>query len=342
MAQQLTRPDDNEFAAPAQRDVSGIKVMRLAVVAIATVTVLSGCSKPGPAAYQGYAEGENVLVAAPAAGRLEKRFVSRGAAVEAGAALFSLEDDNEKAARREAQGRLKSAQAQLANLQASRRVPEIEAVRAQYEQALASRRLSELQLTQQAKLFAANFVSRAALDVARAALRRDQARVLEIEAQLKNSQLAIGRDKEVAAALAEVDAATAVVAQSDWRLAQRAIPSPASAWVQDTFYSEGEWVPAGSPIVSLLPPANIKARFFVPEAVLGGLLEGRAVTLRCDGCGEPVAAKISFISQQAEYTPPVIYSREQRSKMVFLVEARPVPADAMRLRPGQPVDVSLR
>lgn len=66
------------------------------------------------------------------------------------------------------------------------------------------------------------------------------------------------------------------------------------------------------------------------------------MTLRCDGCGEPVAAKISFISQQAEYTPPVIYSREQRSKMVFLVEARPVPADAMRLRPGQPVDVSLR
>ena len=315
--------------------------MRFAAVAMVSAAVLSGCGQPVPADYQGYAEGEFVLVAAPAAGRLEKLFVSRGAAVEAGSALFSLEDDNEKAVQRETQGRLMSAEARLANMEASRRAPEIEAVRAQYQQALASRRLSELQLAQQEKLFAAHFVSSAALDAARAGHQRDQARVLEIEAQLKNSQLAIGRDKEVAAAKAEVDAATAVVAQSDWRLAQRAIPSPARALVQDTFYSEGEWVPAGSPVVSLLPPANIKVRFFVPEAMLGGLLEGRAVMLRCDGCAEPVAAKISFISRQAEYTPPVIYSREQRSKMVFLVEARPASADAMRLRPGQPVDVSL-
>lgn len=303
--------------------------------------VFSGCGQPAPAGYQGYAEGEFVLVAASAAGRLEKRFVNRGAVVEAGAALFSLEDDNEKALRHEARGKLVSAEARLANLETGRRAPEIEAVRAQQLEAVASRRLSALQLAQQEKLFAAHFVSGAALDAARAAYQRDQARVLEIEAQLKNSRLAIGRDKEVAAARAEVDAATAVVAQSDWRLAQRAIPAPAEALVQDTYYSEGEWVPAGSPVVSLLPPANIKVRFFVPEAVLGSLLEGRAVTLRCDGCAKPVAAKISFISRQAEYTPPVIYSREQRSKMVFLVEARPAPADAMRLKPGQPVDVSL-
>lgn len=240
--------------------------MRFAVVALVTVAVLSGCGQQAPAAYQGYAEGEFVLVAAPAAGKLEKRFVSRGEAVEAGTPLFSLEDENEKAARREAQEKLNSAEARLANLGASRRSPEIEAVRAQHEQAVASRRLSELQLVQQQKLFAENFISRAALDAAQANHQRDRARVLEIEAQLKNSQLAIGREKEVAAAQADVDAARAVVAQSDWRLAQRAMPSPASALVQDTFYSEGEWVQAGSPVVSLLPPANIKVRFFVPEA----------------------------------------------------------------------------
>lgn len=332
---------DNEFAALTPRGATWIKVMRLAVVAIAIVAVLSGCGQHIPAGYQGYAEGEFVLVAAPAAGKLEKRFVNRGEMVEAGTPLFSLEDENEKAARWEAQGRLKSAEARLANLGASRRIPEVEAVRAQYEQAVASRRLSELQLEQHEKLFAANFISRAALDAAQANHNRDRARVLEIEAQLKNSQLAIGREKEVAAAQADADAARAVVAQSDWRLAQRARPSPAKALVQDTFYSEGEWVPAGSPVVSLLPPANVKVRFFVPEATLGGLLPGRAVKVRCDGCGEPIAAKISFISHQAEYTPPVIYSREQRTKLVFLVEARPAPTDAIRLKPGQPVDVSL-
>lgn len=250
-----------------------------------------------------------------------------------------MEDENEKAARWEAQERLKSAQARLANLGASHRIPEIEAVRAQHAQAVASRRLSELQLAQQEKLFAENFISRASLDAAEANHNRERARVLETEAQLRSSQLAIGRDREVAAAKADVDAARAIVAQSDWRLAQRAMPSSTKALVQDTFYSEGEWVPAGSPVVSLLPPANIKVRFFVPETALGGLQPGAMVNVRCDSCGEPIAAKISFISHQAEYTPPVIYSREQRTKLVFLIEARPPPIEATRLKPGQPVDV---
>ena len=295
-----------------------------------------------PAGYQGYAEGEFVLVAASAAGKLEKRFVNRGELVDAGAPLFSLEDENEKAARWEAQERLKSVQARLANLGGSHRTPEIEAVRAQYEQAVSSSKLSELQLAQQEKLFAESFISKASLDVAKANNNRDRARVLEIVAQLKNSQLAIGREKEVEAAQADVDAARAIVAQSDWRLAQRATPSPATGLVQDTFYSEGEWVPAGSPVLSLLPPTNIKVRFFVPEAALGGLQPGRVVNVRCDGCGEPIVAKVSFISHQAEYTPPVIYSREQRTKLVFLIEARPAPTDATRLKPGQPVDVYLQ
>ncbi len=316
--------------------------MRFAVPAMVTMALLWGCGQSAPAVYQGYAEGEFVLVAAPAAGQLEKRFVNRGETVKPGAPLFSLEDENEKAARREAQEKLNSARARLANLEASRRGPEIETVRAQHEQAVASRKLSALQLAQQQKLFADNFISRAALDAAQANDRRDAAGVLAIEAQLKTAELAIGRDKEVAGARADVDAARAVLAQSDWRLAQRAMPSPASALVQDTFYSEGEWVQAGSPVVSLLPPANIKVRFFVPEAAVGGLAPGRAVTLRCDGCGAAMAATISFISHQAEYTPPVIYSRDQRTRLVFLVEARTAPADATRLKPGQPVDVSLQ
>ena len=95
-------------------------------------------------------------------------------------------------------------------------------------------------------------------------------------------------------------------------------------------------------MVSLLPPANIKLRFFVPETSVGSLKLGQAVKARCDGCGDPIAATVSFISPQAEYTPPVIYSREQRMRLVFLVEARPAPADATRLHPGQPVEVRLK
>ena len=120
------------------------------------------------------------------------------------------------------------------------------------------------------------------------------------------------------------------------------VTAPVTARVQDTFFVEGEWVPAGRPVASLLPPGNVKIRFYVPQGILGSLSPGKDVEVRCDGCPEAIAAKISFISSQAEYTPPVLYSKDSRGKLVFLVEARPAPADAARLRPGQPVDVRLK
>src|SRR5512143_502314 len=179
------------------------------------------------------------------------------------------------------------------------------------------------------------------MDAARANYERDIARVAESEAQIRLARMAIGRDKEIAAAQADVEAARAVLAQSDWRLAQRAIgfdaAPPAKALVYDTFYSEGEWVAAGNPVVSLLPPGNLTLRFFVPETVVGGLKIGQAVRASCDGCGAAIAAKITYVSRQAEFTPPVIYSREQRAKLVFLVEATPEPAEAAKLKPGQPL-----
>jgi HlyD family secretion protein len=131
----------------------------------------------------------------------------------------------------------------------------------------------------------------------------------------------------------------ATLEQADWRLKQKTVAAPVTGLVSDTLFVRGEWVPAGAPVVSLLPPANIKIRFFVPETVLGGFAVGQSVNVTCDGCGAPVPARITFIAPQAEYTPPVIYSREARSKLVFMLEARPAPDIAARMHPGQPVDV---
>jgi len=316
-----------------------------AAASLLAVLALVACGERASSGFQGYAEGEYVLVAAPAAGRLEKRWVSRGQEVEAGAPLFVLEQENEKASRREAGERVRNAEAKLANIAAGKRRPEIDAIQAQEAQAAAARELSKRQLRQQEELFAKNYISASSMDAARANYDRDIARVAETEAQLRLARMTIGRDKEIAAAQADVETARAVLAQSDWRLAQRAVSFTAAAQVkalvQDTFYSEGEWVAAGNPVVSLLPPGNIKLRFFVPETAVGSLKIGQAVRAACDGCSTPVAAKISYVSRQAEYTPPVLYSREQRSKLVFLVEARPEPADAMKLRPGQPLDIFL-
>jgi HlyD family secretion protein len=115
--------------------------------------------------------------------------------------------------------------------------------------------------------------------------------------------------------------------------------APAAARVADTYFRVGEWVNAGVPVVSLLPEGAIKARFFVPEADLGSITPGQAVTLSCDGCGAPIAARITRIATQAEYTPPVIFSNAQRAKLVFMVEAKPDGTDGKRLKPGQPLDV---
>jgi len=317
---------------------------RAAWVLAATLALLgaAGCEQRAAGYFQGYAEGEFVMVSPASAGRLEKRWVKRGDEVAAGAPLFALEIENEKAGRRESEAQLRSAEARLANLSTGRRAPEIEALRAQEAQAKAARALSTQQLRQQERLFKDGFIAQAALDQARAAYARDIARVEELEAQVRAARIAIGREKEVAAARAEVEAAKAALEQSDWRLQQRAVSAPAAGLVQDTFYSEGEWIQAGSPVVSLLPPENVKLRFFVAETDVGALKPGQAVNVACDGCGEGIAASINFISRQAEYTPPVIYSREQRRKLVFLVEARPAPKDAARLHPGQPVEVTLR
>jgi len=314
---------------------------RAPLALIACLFALAACSEKPPAGFQGYAEGEFVLVGAPSAGWLEKRWVNRGEQVAAGAPLFALEQGNEKAARRESEERLHAAEARLANVAAGRRKPEIDAVVAQEAQAAASRELSTRQLRQQQALFEKGFLSQAGMDAARAAHDRDLARVAEMEAQNRLARMAVGRDKEIAAALAESEAARAALAQSEWRLQQRAVAATMAALVHDTYYSEGEWIAAGNPVVSLLPPGNLKMRFFVPETVVGALKLGQEVRAACDGCSAPIPAQISYISRQAEFTPPVIFSREQRAKLVFLIEARPAPADAVKLKPGQPLDVSL-
>jgi HlyD family secretion protein len=202
--------------------------------------------------------------------------------------------------------------------------------------------LSAAQLARQERLYKAGFIAQAMLDEARSTYKRDTARVAEAEAQLRNAQQPLGRDAERKAAEGEVEAARAALAQAEWRLEQKSLAAPSTGMVQDTFFVEGEWVPAGRPVAELLPPANVKARFYVPETALNAVPIGKAVELRCDGCPAPVAAKVTYVSSQAEYTPPVLYNKESRAKLVFLIEARPEPADGAKLRPGQPVDVYLK
>lgn len=301
---------------------------------------LSSCSGEQSSVFQGYAEGEYVRIAAPFAGSLTALNAVRGAQVKGGDALFALEQENEVAARLEAAQRLKRAEAQLENLKKGKRPSELAAIEAQLAQAQASAKLSAANLRRQEQLVASNFISKERLDEARSALERDSARVTELKAALATAGLAARRD-EIAAAVAEAEAARATLTQAEWKLAQKSVKAPVDSLVSDTIYVQGEWVPAGFPVVTLLPPQNIKLRFYLPEAQLGTIKLGQKVSISCDGCKAPIQAAISFISPQAEYTPPIIYSKDSRAKLVFLIEARPAPADAVLLHPGQPVDVTL-
>ena len=109
--------------------------------------------------------------------------------------------------------------------------------------------------------------------------------------------------------------------------------------VQQIYYRPGELVPANRPVVSILPPGNIKIRFYVPEGELPKVAVNDRVKVSCDGCADNLVARVSFISRTSEYTPPVIYSQEERAKLVFLIEARPETPEAFRV--GQPVSVAV-
>ena len=292
-----------------------------------------------PAAWPGYAEADYVDVAPLTTGRITKLFVARGDRVAAGAPLFDLDDTNERAARAAALAGLAQARATLANLRAPSRPDEI----AQDAGSLAAQRAARDQaadnLARDARVMSSGAVSRQKLEQERLALAGAQALVTVARAKLALARAPTGRAQQIAAAAAACAAARATLAQADWQLAQRHVMAPAAAIVSDTDATVGETVAAGTTVVQLLPPANIRVRFFIPEPDLAAIRFGAQLAVRCDGCGTGLTARVGFIAPQPEYTPPVIYSAQSRAKLVYLIDATPPAAEALRLKPGEPVEV---
>jgi HlyD family secretion protein len=302
---------------------------------------LAGCGERADGGFQGYVEGEFVNVAAPLGGRLERLAVKRGDVVSPGAALYMLDAVSEVAAEHEAQALLAASQARLEDLKLGRRPTEQAVTQAQIAQAEAELQRATTQAARDEAQLRIGGIAQAQLDDSRAALAAARARLAQLQAELAVARLP-GRADQLKAQAAAVDGARAALAQAVWRREQKAVAATQAGEVTDTLYRPGDWVPAGSPVVRMLPPLNVKVRFFVPQAVVGSLAAGRPVAIRCDGCGAEIPATLAYIAAQAEFTPPVIYSNETRSKLVFMVEARPAADAARRLHPGQPVAVSLK
>lgn len=295
-------------------------------------------AEPERLALQGYVEGDYVRIGSPIPGTLTQIKVREGEMVTSGTPLFLLDTLGERAARNQAAAQLAQAEALLANMRKGRRPDEIKAIAARKAQAEASERLSAATLRRQETLMNPGFASHQVVDQARATLERDRALVAQSSSELRVATLG-ARDDEILAQEALVALSRAELVRADKKLADMAPTAPSAALVQKLFYQPGEFVAAGQPVASLLPPENVKIVFFVPEPKLGLFSPGQEIAFACSGCAPDAKARISHISTQAEYAPPILYSIGNRDKLVFRVEARPQAAHAVTLHPGQPADV---
>ena len=307
---------------------------------IAATLFVSGCGDHQANEFPGYMEADLVLIGSEQGGRVETLSVEEGDSVKTGAPVFTLESTEQEASVAAAKARVTEAEARLADAQAQLQRPsEIEVLEASLNEAKAMLQVASNNLDRAQKLFAKGWITKAQLDDAVAQHDRNQASVAEAEKRINAAKLP-GRSDLIAAAKANAEAAHHALDEAEKNLGKRQVFAPADGTVEEVYFRPGEVVNAGQAVVALLPPGNLKVRFFVQEPVRANLQVEQTINVTCDGCKGELPAKISFIARDAEFTPPVIFSREQREKLVYLVEARPLEA-ATKLTAGQPVTVSL-
>lgn len=299
---------------------------------------LAACSPGNDQTLHGYVEGDYRLIGARDGGIVASLAVAEGDLVAAGDLLFTMEDADARARVAQSEAGLAAARARLNDLLAGGREEERQQARLRLDQAVTTRDLARVTYNRTRALADDSVLSQARLDNDRAALAIAESVVEEAQAALDLIS-APGRENAIAAAEADVEWAEAVLAETQDALDHRRVTAPAAGSIERIYRYPGEAGGAGAPVVSLLPPGNVRIRFFVPEPLFGTLQLGGEVHLSCDGCVGGLTGRISFIASDMEYTPPEIFTIEERAKLVVMVEA--TPDNAAAFRPGQPVDVAL-
>ena len=290
---------------------------------------------PVEGVYYGYAEGEYLYIGSRFAGTITEIAVTEGLTVKAGDLLFSLDSEREQEALGIAHARLATARALYHDTTQGGRNEELQVIEARLRSAEANRNLKQTTLNRTKELRARNVVPQNRLDEDRESLNMAVAMVRQLKAELAVSRLPEREDLQ-AAARQDILAVESSVRTAEIGLSERFVLSPVDAAVERVYLRVGEQAKAAAPVVSLLPPDNMKVRFYIPEPDRFSLNVGDHVSVDCSGCSEPFSGLITFIATSAEFTPPVIYSLEERAKLVFLVEAK---LKNGTLVPGQPVDV---
>jgi HlyD family secretion protein len=301
-------------------------------------SLFSACAGPSPLAV-GYVEGDYVLLAPIEVAQVQSISVKRGDHVEAGAAIAEMETDDATIAVAQAEAALAQAEAQLANLLEGKRPEEIAVLDAMVRSAKAQSVEKQRVLARLSDLLRRGTATQAAFDEAQTAVEVAEAEINQAEANLAVGKLP-ARPEEIRAAENQVKQARTALEQARWRLTKRSLTAPAAGRVDDIIRNPGDVAGPSAPVISMLPDGAVKLSVFVPQQSFSKLEVGKILKVRCDGCPDGLEARISYISPDPEFTPPVIYSLETRQKLVFLVEAKPVDATST-LQPGQIVDVML-
>lgn len=322
-----------------------MRIRKLRKLCLFTSIVIStflctSCTNNSSDSWSGYTVGDFVYVSAPFGGRLERLLVAVGDKIAIGTPLFDLDAQNELAIRAENEAKLKNAKASTENLGKGKRSEEIHVIEAQLAQAESALTFAKSALTRDQLSYEAGGLSKANLDDAVNTEQQAVKKVEELKSSLGVAKLP-ARSDEIAASRASTVAAQNALQQSEWQLSQKHQSSVVQGVVYELFYRVGEYVAPAQPVLSILSPENIKVRFYVSEFDLPKIELGLQVRINCDGCTPGTIGKVTRIATQAEFTPPVIYSNTERNKLMFLIEAHPLLEQAMRLRPGQPVQVSL-
>jgi len=276
----------------------------------------------------GYIVGDDLNLAAPVSGTVQSVSVSDGELVAPGQQLFSIAPATLEAQGEQAAANVSANQTQISSAEANLRQAEAEVVA---DRAAADRARQDLARLEGVKRDDPAAVAGKDLDQARAALREANANVAAAE------KTADARRADIAKAEAQTRQAAGGQRSVQIQVAQLSPTSPSAGRVQQVYFQAGEWVPANQPVVAVIPDGKVKVRFFVPEASVSHYRPGQTVRFSCDGCANGLSARIGYVSPDPEFTPPIIFSRESRDRMVFMVEA--YPTSPQRLNPGLPVEV---
>lgn len=307
--------------------------------AVPLVSALIASCDPSMPLATGYVEGEYVQISAVSTAQILQLTVATGDRVAGGQALAELEKRDAEIALAQAEATYSKAESQLANLRSGKRPEEIQVIEASLASARAQAGEARRTADRMIGLAARGVATETQRDDAATAAEVAEARVAEIEANLAVAKLPARAD-EIAAAEAALREATAARHHARWQLDKRELTAPAPGRVTDIILRPGEVATAGQPILSILPDGAVKLRLYLPEAALSGLSPGDPLAVHCDGCPPGLTATVSYIADGPEFTPPVIYSLENRQKLVYMIEAQPE-GSADGLKPGQIVDVRL-